>query len=87
MLWGCLSSKGHGNLIRVHGIINSIKNQDILNHNLAAPARKLKQGCRWIFQQDNDPKPMSKSTQKWLTEHKIKLLPWLSQSPELNLWA
>ena len=66
-------------------IMNSMKYQDILNQNLAAPARKL--GCCWIFQQDNDPKQMSKSTQKWLTEHKIKLLPRLSQSPDLNLWA
>ena len=30
---------------------------------------------------------MSKSTQKRLTEHKIKILPWTSQSPDLNLWA
>ena len=29
---------------------------------------------------------MSKYTQKWLTEHKIKLLSWPSQSPNLNLW-
>ena len=87
MLWGCFSSKGPGNLVRVHGIMNSMKYQDILNLNLAAPARKLKLGRRWIFQQDNDPKHMSKSTQKWLTEHKIKLLPWPSQSPDLTLWA
>ena len=87
MLWGCFSSKGPGNLVRVHGIMNSMKYQDILNLNLAAPARKLKLGHRWIFQQDNDPKHTSKSTQKWLTEHKIKLLPWPSQSPDLNLWA
>ena len=29
----------------------------------------------------------NKSTQKWLTEHKIKLLPWPTLSPDLNLWA
>ena len=50
---------------------------------MPAPARKLKLGHRWIFQQDNDPKS-SKSTHKWLIEHKIKLLPWPSQSPDLN---
>ena len=52
--------------------------------NLAAPPGKLKLGRRWIFQ-DNDPIHTSKSTQKWVTEHKIKLLP--SQSPDLNLWV
>ena len=64
MLWSCLSSKSPGNLVRVHGIINSMKYQDILNLNLAAPSRKLKLGRRWIFQQDSDPKHTCKSTQK-----------------------
>ena len=73
-MWGWFSSKGPGNLVRVHGIMNSMKHQEILHLNLSASARKLK----LIFQQDNDPKYMSKSTQKSLTEHKIKLLPAIS---------
>ena len=61
--------------------MNSMKYYEILNLNLAAPASKLKLGRRWIFQQNNDPKQTSKSTQKWLTEDKIKPLiaisvPW-----------
>ena len=51
MLLGCFSSKGPGNVVRVHGIIISMKYQDILNLNLAAPARKLKLVCCWIFVQ------------------------------------
>jgi len=38
----------------------------------------------WNFHQDNDPKQSSESTQKCVTEHKIKLLQWPSQSPDLN---
>ncbi|KAI4877546.1 hypothetical protein NFI96_019012 [Prochilodus magdalenae] len=76
---------GPGNLVRVHGIMNALKYQDILKQNLVASARKLKMGRHWVFQQDNDPKHMAKSTQKWFTTHRIKLLPWPSQSPDLNL--
>ena len=39
MLWGCFFSKGPGNLVRVHGIMNSIEYQEILNLNLVVLAR------------------------------------------------
>src|SRR4029434_5202380 len=84
MLWGCFSSKGPRHLVRIHGIMVSIKYQQILNKNLTAPSRKLKMGRGWTFQQDNDPKHTSKSTQKLFTDHRIKVLPWPSQSPNLN---
>jgi hypothetical protein len=84
MLWACFSSKGSGQLVRVHGFMDSIKYQQILIQNLTASARKLKLGRGWIFQQDNDPKHTSKSTQKWFTDHRIKVLPLPSQSPDLN---
>src|SRR4029434_10257240 len=75
MLWGCFSSNGHQHLVRLHGIMDSIKYQQILIENLTAPSRKLKMGRGWTFQQDNDPK---------LKINRIKVLPWPSQSPVLN---
>ena len=64
--------------------MDSIKYQQILNENLTASARKLIMGRGWTFQQVNDLKHTSKSTQKWFTEGRIKVLPWPSQSPDLN---
>ena len=32
--------------------------------------RKLKLGCKWVFQMDNDPKHTSKVAVKWLKENK-----------------
>uniref|UniRef100_A0AAZ3PFG5 Tc1-like transposase DDE domain-containing protein n=1 Tax=Oncorhynchus tshawytscha TaxID=74940 RepID=A0AAZ3PFG5_ONCTS len=33
---------------------------------------------------DNDPKHTSKVVAKWLTNNKVKVLEWPSQSPDLN---
>src|SRR4029434_4275901 len=73
LLWGSFSSEGPRHLVRIHGIMD-----------LTAPARKLKMGRGWTFQQDNDPKHTSKSTQKWFTDRRTKVLPWPLQSPDLN---
>src|SRR4029434_206181 len=56
MLWGCFSSKGPGHLIRIQGVMEAIKYQQILNEILTAPSMKLGMGRGWTFQQDNDPK-------------------------------
>ena len=40
MMWGCFSFKGPGNVVRVYGITNCVKYQDIFNQNLAASAKK-----------------------------------------------
>lgn len=37
-----------------------------------------------LYQKDNNPKHMSKSTQKWFHAHRIKSLTWTSQSLDLN---
>jgi len=37
-----------------------------------------------IFQQDNDPKHISKLAQKWFNDQEIHVLDWPAQSPDLN---
>src|SRR4029434_3985138 len=59
MLWGCFSSKGPGHLLRIHGIMDSIKYQQILNENLTAPSSKFKMGCGWTFQHTSTSTPQS----------------------------
>jgi len=75
MLWASFSAGGPGHLVQIHGIMDSIKYQQIKNQILTASARNPIMGRSWIFYQDNDPKQTSKPTQKCVTEHKIKLLP------------
>ncbi len=48
------------------------------------PARALKMGRGWVFQHDNDPKHTAKATKEWLKKKHVKVLKWLTQSPDLN---
>ena len=57
---------------------------DILKQHLKTSVRKLKLGCKWVFQMDNDPKHTSKVVAKWLKDNKVKVLEWSSQSLDLN---
>ncbi len=60
MLWACFSAGGPGHLVQMHGIMDSIKYQQITNQNLTASVRNIIKGHVLIFQQDNNPKQTSK---------------------------
>uniref|UniRef100_A0A3B1JPD6 Uncharacterized protein n=1 Tax=Astyanax mexicanus TaxID=7994 RepID=A0A3B1JPD6_ASTMX len=65
MLWGCFAASGTGALDRITGIMKSENYQEILEQNVLPSVRKLGLSRRsWVFQQDNDPKNTSKSTQE-----------------------
>ena len=81
MLWGCFISSGTGSPQRVEGEMDSLKYQEILGENVMW---KLKLGCHWTLQLDNDPKHTSNSTKAWLQKKSQKILQWPSQSPDLN---
>lgn len=79
MLWELLFFKGPGSTVHLHGIMDSRNYQEIWNENLIASTTDH----GWIFQQDNDPKPTSKSSQKVLNEYKYISL-YLSQAANQN---
>ena len=70
----------------VHGIMKSEDYQRILERNVGPNVRKLGL-CQksWFFQQYNDPKHTSKSTQKCFKTKRWRLLKWPAMSPNLNL--
>ena len=45
-----------------------------LKQPLNTSVRKLRLGCKWVFQMDNDPKHASKVVAKWLKDNKVKVL-------------
>ena len=83
--FGCFSSRGTGKLIPIRGIMKSKDYIKILDENVQLSVQNLELGQWFDFQQDNDPKHMSKSLTAWLQQKKITVLPWLSVSPDLNL--
>jgi hypothetical protein len=51
------------------------------NNNLKTSVKKLKLGCKWFFQMDNDPMHTSKVVAKWFENNKVKVLEWPSTKP------
>lgn len=70
--------------MKIDGKMNVARYQKIQADNLHSSARKLRMGCSWTFQHDN-PKHKAKLTLQWLTQKKVKVLEWPSQSPDLNI--
>lgn len=84
MLWGCFTSSGTGELVRVHGTMTKEYYVEILSNNLKKSAQQLRLGRSFFFQQDNDPKHSSKLVQKWFKDNRIQVLEWPSMNPDLN---
>ena len=85
MFWDCFAASGTGCLESVQGTMKSEDYQGILERNIQPSVRKLCLSRRsWVFQQDNDPKHTSKSTQEWMRRKCWTVLKWPAMSPDLN---
>ncbi|SYW85652.1 putative transposase [Ustilago hordei] len=88
MIWGCMTWEGVGGMCLVLGSMNSDQYIDILNDKLLKTISDLQLQHAYtniMFQQDNDPKHMSKKTITWLESNSIKVMQWPVQLLDLNL--
>lgn len=82
-MWGAISRRGGSSLAIFEGIMDSKFYQEILrDHLLNFIERIYPEGHR--FQQDNDPKHVSRSTKEWMAEHNVNYWPTPPESPDLN---
>ena len=65
--------------------MNEAKYREIFDENLFQSAQDLKLGRRFTIEQDNDPKHIVKTMQKWLQDKSLDVLGWARHSPDLNL--
>jgi hypothetical protein len=85
LAWGCITSSGVRELIRIKGIMDSDKYIEVLSNGLLRTMEKFGLNTEnVIFMQDNDPKYTSKKTKEWLKINKINCLEWKPQSPDMN---
>jgi transposase len=86
MVWGCITAKGIGQLYRIHGRLTAVRYAEILDQELLGTLNdhSISPGdC--IFQHDNDPKHTAKLVKLWLSNHTLNVLPWPSNSPDMNI--
>ena len=83
MVWGCFSDTGMGPLHSVVGIMGRYFYADILEK-VMRPWALRSVGRAFVFQQNNDPKHTSDHIRDWFDRRHVEVLPWPSQSPDLN---
>jgi len=95
MIWGCISSRGVGDLAFIENTMNAQQYLQILKTHLKASAENFglitDNRPKFKFYQDNDPKHKELNVRTWLLYNCGKVIDTPPQSPDLNpienLWA
>ena len=84
-VWGCFNSNGVGLLKRINGNMNAEKYQKDILHDIDIVGKCLVfPKAAFVFQHDLAPPHKAKSTQAYLKNKNIEILPWPGNSPDLN---
>lgn len=86
MFWGCMTYKGLGYGCQIYdGNMNAEDYIQILDKTFKDSLTHYEyRALDIIFQHDNDPKHRARATKAYLEDQGIEVLPWPSQSPDLN---
>jgi len=80
-----MSWEGVGYATRIEGRMDADLYVSILEDELQQSIKYFMKKCQdVIFQQNNDPKYTSKKAKTWFQDHRIKVMDWPAQSPDLN---
>lgn len=84
-VWGCLSVRGLGPLIRIEGQFNSRCYREVIETALLPYALNgpFPDGC-FLLQHDRSPVHLAASTQKCMEDLGILQIKWPAHSPDLN---
>ena len=82
-VWGCMCRDGVGSLHVVDGRLNASAYIDLISPTLKDDGERII-GENFVFQQDGASCHTAEYSKKWFRREKISVLPWPSQSPDLN---
>lgn len=85
MVWGCICWNGVGTLVKVDGIINAHKYEQVLDNHLWPVIARHFPDNSYIFQDDNARVHRAGTISLYKVKNNIISISWLAQSPDLNL--